>query len=68
MNDSINRIRAVQVKAAEEAAIASIPSDLRENMRKAKEAFKASGGCKGCGSQLIAVHYWQCPTLANDLY
>jgi hypothetical protein len=62
------RIRAAQVKAAEDAVIASIPAERRESMRKADEAFKARGGCKGCGSMLIAVHRGGCPTLSDDLY
>lgn len=52
---------------AENTVIASIPNDLRENMRKAQEAFEKSGGCKGCGSQIIAVHYGDC-SVASDLY
>ena len=68
MNKLLARIRAAQVQAAEEAVIASMPADLMENMRKAEEAFKARGGCKGCGSQILAVHYGLCPTLADDLY
>lgn len=68
MSYLIARIRAEQVQAAEDAVIASIPADLRENMRKSEEAFKASGGCKGCGSQLLAVHYGGCQTLEDDLY
>jgi hypothetical protein len=68
MSDLIERIRAAQVHAAEDAVIASIPTDLRENMRKANEAFKARGGCKGCGSMVLAVHYGNCPALADDAY
>lgn len=68
MSDLLARIRAAQVQSAEEAAIANIPTDLYENMRKADEAFKASGGCNGCGSLVIAVHRGSCPTLADDLY
>lgn len=69
MNDLLNRIRAVQVSAAEGAVIASSPVHLMENLRKANEAFKARGGCKGCGSVVLAVHYSKCPTLRkSDLY
>ena len=68
MSDLIARLRAAQVQAAEDAVIASIPADLMENMRKANEAFKARGGCKGCGSMTLAVHRGDCPTLADDLY
>jgi hypothetical protein len=68
MSDLLARIRAAQVQAAEDAVIASIPADLMENMRKADEAFKARGGCKGCGSMVLAVHLGGCPTLVDDLY
>jgi hypothetical protein len=68
MSNLIERIRAAQVQAAEDAVIASIPADLMENMRKADEAFKARGGCKGCGSMVLAVHRGGCPALADDLY
>jgi hypothetical protein len=68
MNDLIRRIRAAQVQAAEDAVIASIPPELAENMRKAEEAFRARGGCKGCGSQVLAVHKGGCPTGRDDLY
>jgi hypothetical protein len=69
MSDLLARIRAAQVQAAEEAVIASIPADLKEHMRKADEAFKARGGCKGCGSMVLAVHRGGCPTLREpDFY
>ncbi len=69
MSELIQRIRQAQVRAAEETVIASIPADLRENMRKAEDAFKARGGCKGCGSMLLAVHRGDCPTLREpDFY
>ena len=68
MSDLLERIRAAQVLAAEDAVIASIPADLMENMRKAQAAFEARGGCKGCGSMRIAVHRGNCSTLAGDVY
>jgi hypothetical protein len=68
MSELLARIRAAQVQAAEDAVIASIPADLMENMRKADDAFKARGGCKGCGSMDLGVHSGNCPTLADDLY
>ena len=68
MSDLLERIRAAQVRAAEDAAIASIPADLMENMREAQAAFEDRGGCKGCGSMRIAVHRGNCPTLAGDVY
>jgi hypothetical protein len=66
--DLTRRIRATQVLAAEDAVIASIPPELAENMRKAKDAFRARGGCKGCGSMVLAVHRGGCPTGRDDLY
>lgn len=66
MSELLARIRAAQVQAAEDAVIASIPADLREHMRKAEEAFKARGGCKGCGSQILAVHYGACQVARDD--
>lgn len=66
--DSSNLIHNVKVQAAEEAVIAGIPADLMEVMRKADEEFKARGGCKGCGSQILAIHYGSCPELKNDLF
>ena len=68
MSDLIEKIRQAQVRAAEDAVIASIPADLMENMRKAQAAFEARGGCKGCGSMTLAVHRGNCPTLADDPY
>ena len=69
MSDLLDRIRAAQVQAAEDAVIASIPADMREIMRKADEAFKARGGCKGCGSMVLAVHRGGCSTLREpDFY
>jgi len=68
MSDLIARVRAAQVAAAEDAVIASIPAELLESIRRADEAFKKRGGCTGCGSQVLAVHYGSCPTLADDLY
>lgn len=62
------RLLQMQIEAREEEAIASIPDWLKENMRKADEAFKAKGGCPGCGSQVLAVHYGNCPTGRDDLY
>ena len=40
MSDLLERIRAAQVRAAEDAVISSIPADLMENMRKAQAAFE----------------------------
>lgn len=62
------KIRQAQIDAAEKVVIASIPEWLKENMRKADEAFKARGGCPGCGSQILGVHEGGCPTCRDDLY
>lgn len=67
--DLIARIRAAQVRAAEEAVIESIPADLKAAMDKAQAAHKAKGGCPGCGHMVLALHYGDCPTLSeNDCY
>lgn len=67
-DDLLARIRAAQIRAAEDAVIANIPAELRENMRRAEAEFQARGGCKGCGSMVLAVHRGACPTLADDIY
>jgi hypothetical protein len=53
--------------AAEQAVIDSIPKELRDNMARAQAKFEAEGGCPGCGSKCIGVHYMNC-TSAGDLY
>lgn len=69
MTDLLRKIEAARVRAAEDAVIASIPAELLENMRKADAAFKATGGCPGCKSTSIGVHYGACPELAEpDFY
>lgn len=68
MSDLIARIRAAQVRAAEEAVIASIPPDLKAMMDEAQRKHVEKGGCPGCGSMVYAVHKVSCPTLADDLY
>ncbi len=55
-------------RAAEDEVIRSIPQKLLDNLRKANEELRAAGGCKGCGSMVLAVHNPRCPELANDLY
>lgn len=67
-NDLIQRIRQAQIRAAEDAVIASIPKELKENMAKAQAKFEADGGCPGCGSKIIAVHYGNCSELRDDCY
>ena len=68
-SDLINRIRTAQIRAAEQAVIDSIPLDLKRHMDEAQARFEAEGGCKGCGSKVLAVHYGNCPTLDEpDFY
>jgi hypothetical protein len=69
MTDLLRKIETARVRAAEEAAIAGIPAELLENLRQANERFKAAGGCPGCKSMRVAVHYGHCPTLDEpDFY
>lgn len=64
--ESIERAR---IEAAEQEVIAGIPADLLAGLALANAKFKAQGGCPGCGSQQIAVHRGDCPTLREpDLY
>lgn len=69
MNDLLNKIETARVRAAEAAVVASLPAELLENMRRANERFAAEGGCSGCKSTSIGVHYGACPTLDEpDFY
>lgn len=69
MTDLLRKIETARVRAAEEAVVASIPAELLENLRQADERFKAAGGCPGCKSTSIAVHYGGCSTLDEpDFY
>jgi hypothetical protein len=54
-------IERAKVDAAEREAIAGIPADLLAELEAAQTRFRAAGGCKGCGSQILAVHYPPCP-------
>ena len=62
--DDLERQR---VLAAEQEVIASIPKELRDHMRQANEKFAAGGGCPGCGSKQIAVHYLPCSVDAQEV-
>lgn len=62
------RIEFERVRAAEAAVIASIPQDLKDHMKRTQEAFVRAGGCKGCGSQVFAVHNIPCSVMDNDPY
>lgn len=68
MSDLLERIRAAQVTAAEDAVIASIPPDMKAMLDNAQARHKANGGCPGCGSMVFAVHRTGCPNLAGDVY
>jgi hypothetical protein len=69
VTDLLRKIEAARVRAAEDAVVASIPAELLENMRRANERFAAAGGCPGCKSTSIGVHYGACPTLDEpDFY
>lgn len=52
----------------ERAVIAKISPALLADLAKAQAAHRARGGCKGCGSLVLAVHEAGCPTGASDLY
>lgn len=67
-DDLLEKIRMAQVRAAEDAVIASIPKELRDRMDAAQREHVAKGGCPGCGSMILACHTGGCPTLADDLY
>lgn len=64
----LNKLEAIRREAMERAVIDSIPKELRENMEKAQAKFESKGGCKGCGSKLIGVHYPPCPETEGDFY
>lgn len=53
-------IERARVLAAEQEAIAGIPANLLANMAIADAKFKAAGGCPGCGSEIVGVHYMPC--------
>jgi hypothetical protein len=63
-----DEIQSAQVRAGEDAVIASIPVSLKEIMDEAQAAHEARGGCPGCGSMVHAVPRGGCPTLANNPY
>ena len=63
------QIRAAQIRAAEDAVVAGIPADLMDFMRRANEKLEAAGGCAGCRSKLIGVHYMPCAVASEpDCY
>jgi hypothetical protein len=68
MVDLITKLRTSQIRAAEEAVIASIPRDLIDRLDKAQAEHEAKGGCPGCGCMVLACHAGDCPTNADDLY
>lgn len=66
MSTLLQRLEALRRDTMEQAVIDSIPQELRDNMAKADAEFKAKGGCPGCKSPHIGVHYGRCPTLDAD--
>lgn len=59
----------LMVEAAEREAIAGIPADILAQLTVAEAKFRAEGGCKGCGSMVLAAHKSGCPTLLDhDFY
>lgn len=65
MSDLPERMRAAQVRAAEDEAIAGIPADIMARLTIMQAEFKAKGGCPGCGSQILAVHTYPCSEMAK---
>lgn len=53
------------VRAKEDAAIAGIPANILARLAVAQAAFKARGGCPGCGSLILAVHTYPCSECAK---
>lgn len=66
---NLNQIHTAQVRAAEDAVIAGIPPELLATMDRANERLAAKGGCTGCGSKLVGVHYMPCAVASEpDCY
>ena len=68
MSELIQRIRAAQIRAAEDAVIAGIPAELLAILDNAQAEHEKNGGCPGCGSMVHAVHKIPCPATQDDLY
>ena len=66
--DLTQEIRARQIQAAEDAVIASIPQELRDRLRAADAEYALNGGCPGCDSKIIGVHYGDCTVSHLDCY
>lgn len=66
MSNLIEQIRRAQVRAAEDAVIASIPKSIKDVMDQAQRDHEAKGGCPGCGSKVFAVHTLPCSVLDNE--
>lgn len=62
------RLERERMLTAEQAVIASIPKEMMQRIAEANAKLKAEGGCKGCGSTSIGVHYLPCSVSADDLY
>lgn len=65
---NINELRTAQIRAAEDAVIASLPPDLKRIFDDAQRSHEAKGGCPGCGHMVLACHRVGCPTNKDDLY
>lgn len=63
-----DRIERARIEAGEQEAIAGIPADIMARLAIANAEFRAKGGCPGCGSLILAVHYIPCSVADNDLY
>lgn len=59
----LQKLRAAQIAAAENAVVASLPRELLDNLARANAELAARGGCPGCGSKRIAVHTLPCSEL-----
>lgn len=57
-----------RIETAENAVVDGIPQWILDNMDRANEKFAAAGGCKGCASKRVAVHFANCTEGANDFY
>ena len=64
----LKQLERERMLAAEQAVIKSIPKELLDHMEKSNARFAAEGGCKGCGSMRIGVHYGICSKAKDDLY
>lgn len=64
----LSKLEAARRNAAEQAVIDSIPKPMLELLEQVNAKFAAEGGCKGCGSKRVAVHYMPCGEYRDSLY